>query len=289
MTNVSRFRWCRPGSIGTATLAVVWTLLWLIAMALPTHAQGPDLERAKMVAAKFLGTTVEDTVWLTVRPREGTPNWYNAVYVRVPDPPTSTTAEGGGVRLYIEPQNYYVCRVGWSLRFPTEGLSEAEALPLETTRTVAEAFVASRFLAWSDRMRLKYEWAGDLSRNQGIIAHEFWWEEWLEGVRTGTYVRCGLNPRSPGTVYTYAAYIAPKWSPDVVKVIQSDAEVSACKLLEQQGAQEPKVLETILFLSEPFLEQPHWRVRLDYANRDGGFLNDVFIDAVTGEQLKPQY
>ncbi|NPV49423.1 MAG: hypothetical protein HPY69_20970 [Armatimonadetes bacterium] len=97
-----------------------------------------------------------------------------------------------------------------------------------------------------------------------------------------------MNPRPPGAVYGYAAYIAPKWPPDVVKVTRVEAERTAIKLLEDRGAEAPWVLEADLFLSEPFMEQPHWRVRLDYANRNGGFLEELLIDAVTGEELKHQ-
>lgn len=269
--------------------AVVALLLSLSAAALPCHAQGPDLERAKSVAAEFLGTTVGETVWLSVRPRDGVPNWYNALVVHVPDPPTSATAGGGGIRLYIDPRGYYVCRTQWSQRFPTEGLTEAEALSLGETRAIAEAFVAGHFPGWSERMRLKSEWAGSTSRKPVIFAHEFWWEEWLDGVRTGSYVRCGVSPRPPGTIYSYAAYIAPKWSPDVVKVTREEAEQTALKLLEERGAEKPWVLKADLFLSKPFMEQPHWFVGMDYANRDGGFLEQLLIDAVTGEELKPQF
>jgi hypothetical protein len=264
-------------------------ILWFVAAAVAAHAQGPDLERAKTVAAEFLGTTVEDTVWLAVRLREGTPSWYNAISVRVPDPPTVAGAEGEGISLYVEPRSYYVCRVGWRERSPLKRPAGADALSLDRTRAIALEFAEKHFSAWSERMRLTSEKTGDSLGREGAVVHDFRWEEWLDGVRTGSSVRCRMNPRPPGTIYHYSAYIAPKWSPDVVKVTREEAERTAIKLLEDGGAEAPWVLEADLFLSAPFMEQPHWRVRLDYASRDGGFLEQLLVDAVTGEELTAQY
>lgn len=279
----------RSSALQWVRLCPLTLLLVAVVLGPSASAQDPDLDRVKAVVAEFLGSDVASTVWLRLSPRDGTPSWYNAISVRVPDPPTSADAEGDTIRVYVEPRSYYVCRAGWGAHNPVEQPAGEDALSLENTREIAREFAEKHFPAWSDRMQLASEEAGNSLGREGAVAHSFSWEEWLDKVRTGSYVRCRMNPRPPGTIYGYSAYIAPTWSPDVVKVTREEAERTAIKLLEGRGAAAPWILEADLFLSEPFMEQPHWRVRLDYASRDGGFLEQLLIDAVTGEELKGRY
>jgi len=265
-------------------------LLCIVAVALAAaSAQAYDETRVKAVAAEFLETDPALINCLRIDTLEtgmGPP----PIVVDLPDPPDSRKQGAErGIHLEVASRGLYVHSAIWLHNRPPDRPKCPNQLSLDCTQEVAEKLARRALAPWPPGMRLGYRQAE--YRGQENPIHDFQWEEWNGIARTGTRVSVGVNPCPPGAVYRFYMYLAPKHSASEVKITREQAIAAATESLRQKGAVNPKVWKdhTDLYLSKEWLEQPHWWVQLDYDNRQGGYIQDILVDAVTGEVLQPSW
>lgn len=253
------------------------------------RAQTYDDSRVKAVVAKFLGMDPVHINWLricTLDTGMGPP----LIVVDLPDPPGShDNGVQKGLSLDVASLGLYVQSAMWRRNRPPDRPKCPNPLSLDDTQKMAEALARHTLAPWPPGMRMTFRGAN--YRGQENPIHDFIWEEYDSAARTGTRVSIGVNPCPPGSIYIFYEYLAPKHSISEVKITKEQAIATAIDILSKRGAVNPHVRENHadLYLSKEWMEQPHWWIGLDYDNRQGGYLQDVLIDAVTGKELKPTW
>lgn len=250
------------------------------------HAADVDTARLKAAVAAFLGVPATSVRWPPVANPSEPLTWYDPIAMELPDPPGSNSSDRSRtIFVRVHPRDYYVQGVSWRANMPPETPKCANQLPVEGCQPIAERFARSKVRPWPKNMRMAFQGISTTGPPNPLIA--FVWEAWDGPARTGTRVTVTVNPCPPGRVYSFSQYVAPRHEVGSVKVSQDQAAGTACDLLKQRGAVNPRLKTADLYLSEPQLERPHWKITLEYDNRNGGFLPTVFVDAVTGAVLEP--
>lgn len=248
-----------------------------------------DEARVKSCVARFLEVSQDQIKWPpTIQAPSGAQSWFSPISLRLSDPPTIPLIDGANsIFVKVHPTKYYVQGVTWEANLPPETPKFRERLSLDACEAIGEQFARSKLKSWPKDMRVRSRGFGPLGLTNPTCG--IWWDEWDGLARTGTHIRIRVNPRPPGSIYSFSLYLAPLHSIAAAKVTREQAINIACEILRKAGAENPRVFEdrAELYLSEPNCEQPHWMIALDYDNRRGGFIEQVFIDAVTGERLTP--
>lgn len=251
------------------------------------HSADVDVPRVKAAIATFLNVSPAKVQWPPIAAPDGVPNWFHPIMVWLPDPPTSKWQdESHAIMLGVNPRDYYVQKATWRGNWPPDSPKCPGQLSVDECVATASRFAHGKLKPWPKDMRLEYKGVAFEGPLNPIYA--FRWEEWDGPARTGTRVTVSINPCPPARVYSFSQYIAPPFSVSAVKVSQEKAVAAACDEVRRLGAANPRLKEARLYLAEPELERPHWRIVLDYDNRNGGFLPEIFIDAVTGNILQPE-
>lgn len=259
----------------------------VVASVARADAQAYDESRVKAVVAKFLRLAPSRINWLhigTLDTGMGQP----AIVVDLPAPADSHgKGVARGICVEVASRGLYVQSVMWLDNVPPGGPKRRNLLSVDQTQAMAERLARRVLSPWPSGMRLT---ARDVAYSgQENPSHDFVWEEWDGIARTGTRVFIGVNPCPPGSIYMFLEYLAPKHSVSEVKITREQAIAAAIESLRQRGAENPRVWQdhADLYLSQEWLERPHWWIGLDYDNRHGGHIQDMLIDAGTGEEVKP--
>jgi hypothetical protein len=260
------------------------------APAAPLAARSVDLARVKRVVARFLGMAPSRINWLRISKGADAGLVPPLVSVEVPDPPDSRS-DGAreGISIDVSLRGLYVESAMWRRNQPPDRPKCPDLLSLDKTQAMAARLAWHALVPWPPGMRMTRR-AADY-RGQENPTHDFQWEQWDGIARTGTRISIAVNPCPPGRIYILTMYVAPRHSVAEVKVTKEQAIAAAIDSLSKRGAKNPRVWqgEADLYLSDQWLSRPHWLIELDYDNRQGGPIQSMLIDAVTGKEAKPEW